>query len=66
MADFSATWAWLGSLGGLSQEPGRLLVLHPASFLEGEHGEALGCLGCVGPPALERPRLKWLLVLHSC
>lgn len=48
MADFSANWAWLGSLDGLSQGPSCLFVLHPATFLE-EHGEALGCLWCVGP-----------------
>lgn len=45
MADFSANWTWLGSLAGLSQGPSRLFA-HSATFLEGEHGEALGCPRC--------------------
>lgn len=60
MAGFSANWAWLGS-------PGEPVCSSPCDFPErrtwGGFGGASGVLGLL---ALERPRLKRLLVLHSC
>lgn len=56
-------WAWLGSLGGLSQGPSRMLFIRQLCRKE-DMGRLWWCPGCVGPPALGRPRLKRLLYLH--